>query len=74
MIQRILDTAGLNEMGVGWHSLRHTYAKRFIDMGGRIQELQKSLGHSSIQTTEQVYGHFEDEDAARMARQRIYGT
>jgi hypothetical protein len=38
-----------------------------------LEELQKSLGHASIQTTEDYYGHFSDDAAATLARLRIYG-
>lgn len=51
-----------------------TYARRFVEAGGRLEELQHSLGHSSIRTTETCYGHFTDDTAASMARLRIYGS
>jgi len=72
-INRLYDAAGLNEPGLGWHALRHTYARRFIELGGRLEELQKSLGHQSIVTTEQTYGHLHENTAASLARRRIYG-
>jgi integrase len=71
-IQRLYDAAELNAPGLGWHTLRHTYARIFIESGGRFEELQKSLGHRSITTTEQTYGHFHEDVAARLARGRIY--
>jgi integrase len=40
---------------------------------GELEELQKSLGHTSILTTERAYGHLGDDAAATLARQRIYG-
>lgn len=73
LITRVLDTAGLNATGLGWHSLRHTYARHFIERGGRFEELQKSLGHRSITTTERRYGHFHEDVAVRLAGERIYG-
>lgn len=72
LMEPILEGAGLNLPGVAWHALRHTYARRFIEMGGRFEELQKSLGHSSISTTERTYGHFHEDRAAAAARDRIY--
>lgn len=72
LMDAILDGAKLNLQGVRWHALRHTYARRFIEMGGRFEELQKSLGHASISITENSYGHFHEDRAAAAARERIY--
>lgn len=73
LITRILDTAGLNEPGLGWHVLRHTYARQFVERGGRFEELQLSLGHRLITTTQLRYGHFREDVAIRLAREAIYG-
>lgn len=72
LIRRILDAARLNAPGVGWHSLRHTYARQFVERGGRLEFLQKSLGHASIQTTESTYGHLREDVAIREAAGQIY--
>ena len=74
LVTRVLDTAGLNRLGWGWHVFRHTYARRFIEQGGRIEELQKSLGHSTILTTQGTYGHYHEDVAAKLAGERIYGA
>lgn len=39
-----------------FHMLRHTFASQFMMSGGNIYELQKVLGHSSIDMT-QIYAH-----------------
>jgi integrase len=70
--KRILERAELYVPGMGWHRDRHTYAFDFICEGGRFEELQKSLGHESIVTTETLYGHFHADVAARLAVNRIY--
>jgi integrase len=72
LIHRIYDRAGLTYEGRAWHMLRHTYSRLFIERGGRFEELQKSLGHKSITTTEMTYGHFHEDRAAAAARERIY--
>ena len=41
---------------IRFHDLRHTFASQFLMAGGNIYDLQKILGHSSIQVTE-VYTH-----------------
>jgi integrase len=69
----LLRTAGLEQPGRGYHIDRHTYARDFIELGGRFEELQKSLRHRSIRTTEELYGHFLPDVAASLARERIYG-
>ena len=51
----IQKRAGLKEKGVAWHSLRHTYAYRFLTAGGSIHALSVYLGHSSIHVTETFY-------------------
>ena len=70
----VYERAKLNASWVSWHSLRHTYSRLFVEKGGRIEELQRSLGHQSIVTTEQAYGHFSEDAAATLARTRIYGA
>lgn len=72
-INVLYDDAEVNAEGQGMHALRHTYARLFLEAGGRLEELQHSLGHTSIRTTEEYYGHFSDDAAATLARLRIYG-
>jgi integrase len=37
--------------GIGWHTLRHTYASRLVAAGVPIRAVQDLLGHASIQMT-----------------------
>jgi integrase len=56
-----LVEAGLPDMGV--HALRHTCASLLIAQGAHPKAIQRHLGHQSITTTLDRYGHlFADED------------
>lgn len=39
------------------HDLRHTHASRLIEAGVDLQVIQERMGHESIKTTVDVYGH-----------------
>lgn len=43
--------------GATTHDLRHTFASRYLQAGGRIERLQEILGHSRIDQTRK-YSHF----------------
>jgi integrase len=45
-----------NIRGASIHTMRHTYAAKFIQNGGTLYELQQQLGHSSSSKT-QIYAH-----------------
>lgn len=52
---------------IGPHGTRHTFSAQFLMNGGRIWDLKEVLGHSSIETTESRYAHFDGKHAkARM--------
>jgi len=51
----LLTRAGLRHLPP--HALRHTYASILIQRGVSLAFIQKQLGHASIQTTVDVYGH-----------------
>lgn len=60
------ETGVLARAGVTYrnmHTTRHTFATRLIRRGARLENVQRLLGHSSIQTTVDVYGHLGVEDA-----------
>ena len=52
-----LSDAGLRDMPL--HSLRHTAAAAWLTTGKPLMYVQRQLGHASITTTEQCYGHLE---------------
>lgn len=49
------------EKKVTQHALRHTFAKKLYRMTNDLRKVQKTLGHSSIQTT-MIYIHLVDEE------------
>jgi len=51
-----LVAAGLDE-DLRFHDLRHTAAGLLIAQGAHLKEIQARLGHASITTTLNVYGH-----------------
>lgn len=63
-IREVLDLAcskvGITD--VSPHTLRHTFATRYLQAGGDIFMLSKLMGHSSVRTTEKVYAHLVHED------------
>ena len=64
-IQKILRNAQCVWKGVGCHTFRHTFASHLVINGASIYDVQKLLGHKSINMT-QIYAHL-SEDATRRA-------
>lgn len=57
-LHKVLKAAELPDEGdIVIHSLRHTFAARLANAHVPIYEVSKLLGHTSVKTTEQVYGH-----------------
>lgn len=54
-----LEAAGLPDMPL--HGLRHTAAAAWLAAGQGLEFVKRQLGHSTIKTTSDVYGHLEDE-------------
>lgn len=49
------------------HDLRHSHASRLIQAGIPLPVIQDRLGHESIQTTVNIYGHITPQQAAAAA-------
>jgi integrase len=73
VVRAILEKAGLKKPGEAAHQFRHTYAFLFLQRGGRMDQLQKSLGHKRMSTTSKYYDHFTSDHAARAGVKEIYG-
>ena len=52
---RIASRAGIE--GVRFHDLRHTHASLLLGQGTPVHVVQSRLGHQSITTTVDIYGH-----------------
>lgn len=59
------ERAGIEH--VSPHTLRHTFATRYLKAGGKIYNLSKLLGHSSVTVTEKVYAHLSTEDLGELS-------
>lgn len=69
---RCLENAGIVPKGTSsgerMHKARHTAGQRVLDATGNLKAVQKLLGHTSIQTTGDVYADWDiDQLAATMA-------
>ena len=69
---RCLTNAGIvpegTTSGERMHKARHTAGQRVLDATGNLKAVQKLLGHSSIQTTGDIYADWDiDQLAATMA-------
>ncbi len=51
IIRGLFDRAGITDRKNGPHTLRHTFATRYIINGGNVVALQQILGHTNLATT-----------------------
>ncbi|MBU1672163.1 MAG: site-specific integrase [Actinobacteria bacterium] len=61
-----LKRAGLRK--VRWHDLRHTFAALMLSSGENVMFVSRQLGHSSVKTTLDIYGHVLPEVSASAGR------
>jgi integrase/recombinase XerD len=55
----------LSEAGIRYrnpHVARHSFATRWLKRGGRITTLSTAMGHASLATTYDLYGHLDTRD------------
>ena len=62
--KKTLKTAGIREMN--FHSLRHTFATRCVEVGVDIKTLSQILGHSNVHT------HFDPQDIVSNPSQTLF--
>ena len=55
------------------HKARHTAGQRVLDVTGNLKAAQKLLGHSSIQTTGDVYANWDIDQLADTMRAVLEG-
>lgn len=63
---QLLKYAGMEEVRLSFHSLRHFYASGIIAAGMNPKRVMETMGHSSIQVTFDLYGHLFDQDMAHV--------
>ena len=72
-----LERAGIVEPGTTsgerMHKARHTAGQRVLDVTGNLKAAQKLLGHSSIQTTGDVYADWDIDQLADTMRAVLEG-
>lgn len=54
-LQKLAEQAGIDKK-VGLHSLRHSMATHLLEQGMKLKDIQKILGHRSLEST-QLYTH-----------------
>jgi site-specific recombinase XerD len=59
LVDVYLEALGLKEPGISCHSLRHSFATWSLAGGAKLESIQDTLGHASVETT-QVYAKIVD--------------
>lgn len=70
MLRRVLLDAGLPPSRP-WHTMRHSLATRLLNRGTPMPVVAQILGHASIRTTVDLYGHAEPAISAEALAQAL---
>lgn len=54
---KIKEEAGIFDVDLSIHSLRHTHASRLMELGWPAKAIQERLGHYSTEITNDIYSH-----------------
>ncbi|MFN2418872.1 MAG: tyrosine-type recombinase/integrase [Candidatus Limnocylindria bacterium] len=65
-LQRTLRRLGLPHRR--FHDLRHTFATLALEAGEGLDAVSRALGHTSVATTADIYGHWTPVMQERLAR------
>jgi site-specific recombinase XerD len=60
LFKKYVRRSNLENKGLHFHSLRHTFASWLVQKGATLYEVQRLLGHTSSKVTE-VYSHLQPE-------------
>lgn len=63
--KRINQDSGENIKHISAHTFRHTFATRCLELNMNIKTVQYILGHSTIDTTMDIYTHITNEQAKK---------
>ena len=64
MFRSVGERAGITDVRVSPHTMRHTFSKQYLKRGGDLFKLSRVLGHSSVQVMGNIYlADFKSTDA-----------
>lgn len=66
-VKRAAERAELPEAGlISPHTLRHSFATRWLRRGGNLEALRRALGHADLRTTQEYLNLLDDEHVEAM--------
>jgi len=71
LLNKTKGTPLYNMPHIRWHDLRHSTASFLIEKGWHMKDISDWLGHSSIKTTMDIYGHISTERKKELSKDLI---